>query len=178
MGSSNDDYIYEYENLEIKKNLPFKGKKFNVYYFKEYIVIAIGDDNSSMLQIYDKRFSIFIYYKQKKEKIIGLCGENDNLYIVYEKSKYNKYIAKLDEIDIKLKLKKLINEKLFDLAILYAEKYNFVGKNKANILALYAEDEFNKGKFKESIKLYIKTIDYFEPNKIIFKFKEKINYMF
>ena len=68
MGSSNEDFIYEYENLEIKKNLPFKGKKFNVYYFKEYIVIALGDENSSMLQIYDKRFGIFIYYKQKKKK--------------------------------------------------------------------------------------------------------------
>ena len=173
MGSSNEDFIYEYENLEIKKNLPFKGKKFNVYYFKEYIVIALGDENSSMLQIYDKRFGIFIYYKQKKEKIIGLCGEDNNLYVVYEKSPVNKYIVKLNEIDIKLKLKIFINEKLFDLALLYAEKYDFVGKNKANILALYAEDEFNKGKFKESIRLYIKTIDYFEPNKIIFKFKEK-----
>jgi hypothetical protein len=40
-------------------------------------------------------------------------------------------------------------------------------------LVLYAEDEFNKCKYKESIQLYIKTIGYLDPNKIIFKFKEK-----
>ena len=131
------------------------------------------DAEFSMLQVYDKKFGIFIYYKQRNEKIIGLCGEDNNLYIIYEKSKDNKYIVKLNEIDIKLKLKKFINEKLFGLAILYAEKYKFVGKNISNILILYAEDEFNKGKFKKSIQLYIKTIGYLEPNKIIFKFKEK-----
>ena len=173
MGSSNGDFIYEYENLEIRKNLPFKGKKTNIYYFKEYIVIAMIDSDFSWLQIYDKKFGIFIYYKQRKEKIIGLCGEDNNLYIIYEKCQDNKYIVKLNEIDIKLKLKKFINAKLFGLAILYSEKYKFVGKNVSNILVLYAEDEFNKGKYKESIQLYIKTIGYLDPNKIIVKFKEK-----
>ena len=183
MGSSNDDFIYEYENLEIRKNLPFKGKKMIINYFKEYITIVMVDENSSIIQIYDKKFGIFIYYKQKNDKIIGLCNEDNNLYIIYEKSQYNKYIVKLNEIDIKLKLKKFINEKYFDLAILYAEKYKLYRNNVVNILALYAEDEFNKGKYKESIHFYTKTIGYLEPNKIIFKFKEKsklgylINYL-
>ena len=173
IGSSNDDFIYEYENLEIRKNLPFKGKKINIYYFKEYITIVIIDENSSMIQIYDKKLGIFIYYKQKKEKIIGLCSEDNNLYIIYEKSIKNKYIVKLSEIDFKLKFKKFIKEKFFGLAITYAERYKLYGNNIANILALYAEDEFNKGKYKESIQLYTKTIGYLEPNKIIFKFREK-----
>ena len=173
MGSSSDDFIYEYENLEIRKTLPFKGKKINILYLKEYIAIAIGDENSSFVQIYDKKFGIFIYYKQKKEKIIGMCVEGDNLYIIYEESQDFKYIVKLNEINIKLRLKKIINEKLFNLALSYTEKYKLDEKNIANILFLYAEDEFNKGKFKESIQLYSKTIGFFDPDKIVFKFKEK-----
>ena len=173
MCSSNDDFIYEYENLEMRKNLPFKGKKTNILYFKEYIAIAMGDDNSSFLQVYDKKFGIFVYFKQKKEKIIGLCCEDNNLYIIYEQSKDFKYIIKLREMDTKLKMAKIINKKLFSLALSYTEKYKLDAKNIANILILYADDEFNKGKYKESIHLYTKTIGYLEPNKIVFKFKEK-----
>lgn len=173
MGSANDDFIYEYENLEMRKTLPFKGKKTNLFYFKDYMVIALVDENNSFLQIFDKKYGIFIYYKQRKEKIIGLCGENNELYIVYEKSMDSKFIVKLNEIDIKLKLKKVINEKLFDLAIIMADKCKLDEKNVANILVLYAEDEFNKGKYKESIQLYSKTIGLIQPNKIVFMFKEK-----
>lgn len=36
MGSSNDDFIYEFENLEIRKTLPFKGKKL-MYFILENI---------------------------------------------------------------------------------------------------------------------------------------------
>jgi hypothetical protein len=41
------------------------------------MVIALVDENNSFLQIFDKKYGIFIYYKQRKEKIIGLCGENN-----------------------------------------------------------------------------------------------------
>ena len=173
MGSSNDDFIYEYENLELRKTLPFKGKKMHLFYFKDYMVIAHSDDNSSLLQIFDKKYGIFIYYKQRKEKIIGICGENNELYIIYEKSIDSKYIVKLNEIDIKLKLKKVINAKLFELAIIMTEKCKLDEKNLANILVLYADDEFNKGHYKESINLYAKTIGLIQPNEIVFKFKEK-----
>ena len=79
----------------------------------------------------------------------------------------------MTEIEIKRKIKKIINEKLFSLALAYAENYKLVGNNISNILALYAEDEFIKGKYKNSIDLYTKTIGYLQPDKIIFKFKEK-----
>ena len=173
MGSANDDFIYEYENLEIRKTLPFKGKKINVLYLKDYLVISLIDDNSSLIEIFDKKYGIFIYYKQKKEKIIGITTEYNDLYIIYERAQDSKYIIKLKEIDIKLKLKKLINEKLFDLALMMAEKYQLDESNVKNILILYADSEFNKGKYKESINLYAKTIGYLQPNKIVFLFKEK-----
>ena len=173
MGSSNDDFIYEFENLEIRKTLPFKGKKTNVFYLREYIICAMIDDNFSTLQIYDKKYGIFIYYKQKKEKIIGLCSEDNNFFIIYEKAIDNKYIVKLKEIDVKIKLKKLINKNLFSLAIVMAEKCELDEKSVADIMILYAEDEFNKGKYKESIQLFSKTIGIIEPNKVVFLFKEK-----
>ena len=173
MGSANNDFIYEYENLEIRKTLPFKGKKTNILYLKDYLVIALIDDNSSLIEIFDKKYGIFIYYKHKKEKIIGITTEYNDLYIIYEKAMDSKYIIKLNEIDIKLKLKKLINEKLFDLAFIMAEKYKLDENNVKNILILYADNEFNKGKYKESINLYAKTIGYLQPNKIVFLFKEK-----
>ena len=173
MGSANDDFIYEYENFELRKTLPFKGKKTHLFYFKDCFVIALSDENYSLLQIFDKKYGIFIYYKQRKEKIIGICGENNELYIIYEKSIDSKYIVKLNEIDIKLKLKKVINEKLFELAIIMTEKCKLDEKNLANILILYADDEFNKGHYKESINLYAKTIGLVQPNEIVFKFKEK-----
>ena len=173
MGSSNADFVYEYENLEIRKTLPFKGKKTNIFYFKEYIAIAIGDESNSLFHIFDKKHGIFAYYKEKKEKIIGVTAEDNDIYVIYEKSPDYKYIVKLTEIEIKRKIKKIINEKLFSLALAYAENYKLVGNNISNILALYAEDEFIKGKYKNSIDLYTKTIGYLQPDKIIFKFKEK-----
>ena len=173
MGASNGDFVYEYENLEIRKTLPFKGKKTNIFYFKEYIAIAMGDENYSLFQIFDKKHGIFIYFKEKKEKLIGVCGEDNDIYIIYEKSQEYKYIVKLTEIEIKRKLKKIINQKLFSLSLAYAENNKLVGNNISNILALYAEDEFTKGNYKHSIELYTKTIGYLQSDKIIFKFKEK-----
>ena len=67
MGSSRDDFICEFENLEISKTWFFEGKKTNVYYFKDYILFAVNGENSSSLQVYDKKF-LFLFITIMSEK--------------------------------------------------------------------------------------------------------------
>ena len=179
LGSSNEDTICEYENLEISKTWFFSGKKANVYYFKDYIVFVVVGDNYSSLQIYDKKNSLFIYYKEVKKKIIGLCCGYNNIYVVYEKTPTNKYIVKLTEKTLKEKMQILINKKLFDIAIMYAESFNLDVLTLSNITKTFAEYEYNNENFNSSIQKYIKTIGLYEPSYVINKFNDyiKIEYL-
>lgn len=179
MGSSRDDFICEFENLEISKTWFFEGKKTNVYYFKDYILFAVSSENSSSLQVYDKKVSIFAYYKNVRKKIIGLCYDNNNIYVVYEKSPNYKYILKLTEKDLNEKIKLLINKKFFDTAISYGEIHNLPQISIINFIKAYAEYEYNKGNFNSSIQQYIKTIGNYAPSNVVLKFnsKSKIDYL-
>lgn len=179
MGSSRDDYICEFENLEISKTWLFDGKKTNVYYFKDYILFAVSSENNSSLQVYNKKVSIFAYYKNSKKKIIGLCYDNNNIYVVYEKSPNYKYILKLTEKELNEKIKILINKKFFDIAISYAEIYNLPQITIISFIKEYAEYEYNKGNFNSSIQQYIKTIGNYDPSNIVLKFnsQSKIGYL-
>ena len=62
MGSSNDDFIGEYENLEFSKTWFFDGKKTIVKYFKDYLLFVIFGETESSLQIYDKKYQYFVHY--------------------------------------------------------------------------------------------------------------------
>lgn len=179
MGSSLDDFICEFENLEISKTWFFEGKKTHVYYFKDYILFVVGGENNSSLQIYDKKNSFFIYYKELKKKIIGLCCDNNNIYVVYEKNPNYKYIVKLTEKSLKEKIQLLFNKKYFELAIIYAESYNFDQLTISNISKLYAEHEYNNKNYNSSINQYIKTIGFYDPSYVIQKFNnyKKIDYL-
>ena len=179
MGSANDDFICEFDNLEISKTWFFEGKKTNVYYFKDYILFVISGEKFSSLQIYDKKNSIFIYYKNTRKKIIGLCSENNDIYVFYEKSQDFKYIMKLSEKSLKEKIKILINKNYFDVAVSYAESYNLPQSTIAHFSKIYAENEFKYGNLNTSIQQYIKTIGYYEPSYVIQKFnkKQKINFL-
>ena len=86
LGSANNDFICEFENLEISKTWFFEGKKTNIYYFKDYILFAVSGECFSSLQVYDKLNSIFIYYKNVRKKIFGLCGDNNDIYVFFEKT--------------------------------------------------------------------------------------------
>ena len=179
MGSSRDDFICEFENLEISKTWFFEGKKTNVYYFKDYILFAVSNENTSSLQVYNKKISIFAYYKNSKKKIIGLCNDNNNIYVVYEKSPNYKYIFKLTEKELNEKIKILINKKFFDIAISYAEINNLPQITIINFIKEYAEYEYNKGNYNSSIQQYIKTIGNYDPSNVVLKFnsKSKIDYL-
>ena len=179
MGSANDDFICEFDNLEISKTWFFEGKKNNVYYFKDYILFVVSGDNFSSLQIYDKRNSIFIYYKNARKKIIGLCTENNDIYVFYEKTQNYKYIMKLSEKSLKEKIQILVNKKFFDVAVSYAESYSLEKSTIAYLSKIYAENEFKKDNYNTSIQQYIKTIGFYDPNYVIQKFNNnpKINYL-
>ena len=179
MGSSKDDFICEFENLEISKTWFFEGKKTNVYYFKDYLLFAVSGDRFSSLQVYDKKNSMFIYYKNTKKKIIGLCCDYNDIYIFYEKSQNYKYIMKLSEKSLKEKIQILFNKKFFDIAVTYAESYGLNQTTISNLSKLYAEQEYIKGDFNSSIQQYIKTIGFYEPSNVIQKFnkKSKISYL-
>jgi len=180
MGSSNDDFIGEYDNLEFGKTWFFDGKKTIVQYFNDYIIFVIFGESESSLQIYDKKNQFFVYYEVGPKKIIGVCSDNNNyVYAFYEESPVKKYIGKLKEKKNKDKFDIFFEKKFFDDAQLYAESLGFDKIKISEISLKHAEYEYSKGDFQKSIDEYIKTINFYEPSNVIQKFleKSKLNYL-
>ena len=174
MGSSNDDFIGEYDNLDFGKTWFFDGKKTIVKYFNEYIVFVIFGETESSLQIYDKKNQFFVYYEVGPKKIIGVCSDNNNyLYALYEETPVKKYIAKLKEKKNREKFEIFFEKKFFDDAIFYAESLGFDKSKISEIYLKRADYEYSKGDFAKSIEEYIKTINYYDPSTVIQKFLEK-----
>ena len=180
MGSSMDDFIGEYENLEFGKTWFFDGKKTIVKYYNEYIVFVIFGETESSLQIYDKTNQFFVYYDVGHKKIIGVCSdENNYLYAFYEETPVKKYIAQLREKKTKEKFDIFFEKKFFDDAVIYAENLGFNKQKISEISLKRAEYEYSKGDFRKSIDEYIKTINYYEPSNVIQKYLEqsKLDYL-
>ena len=173
IGSSNDDFIGEYNNLEFGKTWFFEGKKTFVDYFNDYILFVIFGESESYLEIYDRKNQFFVYYHTDKKKIIGICHDNNYIYILYEESLNKKYIIKLKEKNNKDKFETFFAKKFFDDAVLYAENLGFDKKQISEISKKHAEYEYSKGNYEKSIEEYIKTIDYYDPALVIPKFLEK-----
>ena len=174
MGSSNDDFIGEYDNLDFGKTWFFDGKKTIVKYFNEYIVFVIFGETESSLQIYDKKNQFFVYYEVGPKKIIGVCSDNNNyLYALYEETPVKKYIAKLKEKKNREKFEIFFEKKFFDDAIFYAESLGFDKSKISEIYLKRADYEYSKGDFAKSVEEYIKTINYYDPSTVIQKFLEK-----
>ena len=179
MGSANNDFICEFENLEISKTWFFEGKKTNIYYFKDYILFAVSGESFSSLQVYDKLNSIFIYYKNIRKKIIGLCCDKNDIYVFFEKTQNYKYYMKLSEKTLKERIQILLNRKFYDIEVSYAENYILDQSTISYLSKIYAEKEYDKGNFKISVQQYIKTIGFYAPNYVIQKFNSdtKIKYL-
>jgi hypothetical protein len=174
MGSSNDDFIGEYDNLEFSKTWFFDGKKTIVQYFNDYVIFVIYGETESSLQIYDKNNQFYAYYEVGPKKIIGICHDNNNyLYAFYEETPVKKYIAKLKEKKNKDKFEILFEKKFYDDALIYADSLGLDKIRISEISLKHAEYEYSKGDFKKSINEYIKTINYYEPSNVIQKFLEK-----
>ena len=174
MGSSNDDFIGEYENLEFSKTWFFDGKKTIVKYFNDYLLFVIFGETESSLQIYDKNYQYFAYYYVGPKKITGVCFDPDNyIYVFTEESQNKKNIVKLKEKNIQEKFKIFFEKKFYVDAVLLAENCGF-GKDKISEIYLQKADyEYSKGDFASSINEYIKTINYYKPSHVIQKFLEK-----
>ena len=125
IGSSNDDFIGEYNNLEFGKTWFLDGKKTYVDYFNDYILFAILGESESILEIYDRNNQFFVYYQADKKKILGVCHDNNNIYVLYEESLNKKYIVQLKEKNNKDKFETFFSKKFYDEAVLYAENLGF-----------------------------------------------------
>ena len=174
MGSSNDDFIGEFENLEFSKTWFFDGKKTIVKYFNDYLLFVIFGETESSLQIYDKKYQYFVYYYVGPKKITGVCFDPDNfIYVFIEEAQNKKRIVKLKEKSNQEKFQIFFEKKFFIDAVLFAENCRFEKNKISEIYLKKAEYEYSKGDFSNSIEEYIKTINYYKPSYVIQKFLDK-----
>ena len=174
LASSNNDFIIEYENLEFGKTWFFEGNKNCVKYFKDhYFIFVVHTEKMSEIHIYDKINKFFISYISENKKIIGICCDNEYIYILYEDNNSKKSIIKLKEKENKDKFEIFYSKNQYETALVYAENSGFEKEKISEIRKKYAEYEYSKGDFDKAILQYIKTINYLEPSLVIQKFLEK-----
>ena len=177
LASSNNDFIIEYENLEFGKTWFFEGNKQCVKYFKNnYFIFVVQKEKSNEIQIYDKLNKFFVYYITDIKKILGICCDNEFIYILYENNEDNKIkknIVKLKEKENKDKFQIFYSKNQYETALSYAENSKLDISKISEIQRKYAEYEYSKGDFENSINQYIKTINHLEPSLVIQKFLEK-----
>ena len=173
IASSNDNYILEFKNLALENSWYFEGNKIFAKYFKDYILFIIYDYKCSIIQIYDKANNFLLFNYNTKNKIISVCCNSNYIYIFFEENQNLKYIIKLKEKENKKKFEIFYSKNQYDIAREYAERINSGPSKIAEISRRYAEYEYSKGEYEQSIKQYIKTINYLEPNCVIQKFLEK-----
>ena len=179
IGSSNDNLIGEYNNLEFGKTWFFDGQKAYVNYFNDYLLFVVFGQSESFLEIYDRKNQFFVYYKVDKKKIIGICHDSKYIYVLCEEAFNNKSVITLKEKNDKEKFETFYSKKFFDDAVLYAQNLGLGKKAISDISKKHAEYEYNKGNYEKAIEEYIKTINYYEPSIIIQKFmdKSKLNFL-
>ena len=174
LASSNNDFIIEYENLEFGKTWFFEGNKDCIKYFKDnYFIFVVHTEKTSEIQIYDKINKFFICYITDNKKIIGICCDNEYIYILYEGNDTRKNIIKLKEKENKDKFEIFYSKNLFETALTYAENLGFDKEKVSEITRKYAEYEYSKGDFDNAVIQYIKTINYLDPSLVIQNFLEK-----
>ena len=174
LASSNNDFIIEYENLEFGKTWFFEGNKLCLKYFKNnYFIFVINGEKASEIQIYDKLNKFFVCNIADPKKILGICCNEEFIYILYENTEGKKTILKLKEKENKDKFAIFYSKNQFETAYSYAENAGFDKQKLSEITKKYAEFEYSKGDYENSINQYIKTINYLDPSLVIQKFLEK-----
>ena len=174
LASSNNDFIIEYENLEFGKTWFFEGNKLCLKYFKNnYFIFVINGEKNSEIQIYDKLNKFFVCNITDPKKILGVCCNDEFIYILYENNNNRKTIIKLKEKENKDKFAIFYSKNQYETAYSYAENSGFDKEKLSEITKRYAEFEYSKGDYENSINQYIKTINYLDPSLVIQKFLEK-----
>ena len=174
LASSNNDFIIEYENLEFGKTWFFEGNKNCIKYFKDnYFIFVVHTEKMSEVHIYDKINKFFIGYIIDNKKIIGICHDNEYIYVLYEENNSKKNIIKLKEKDNKDKFEIFYSKNQYETALTYAENSGLEKSKISEIIKKYAEYEYSKGDFDNAVIQYIKTINYLEPSLVIQNFLEK-----
>ena len=139
LASSNNDFIIEYENLEFGKTWFFGGNKSCLKYFKNnYFFFVLNGNKKSEIQIYDKLNKFFICTIEEPKNIIGICCDNDFIYILYGNDGEKKTIKKLKEKENKDKFEIFYKERQYEIALSYAEKSGFDSKKLSEIIKKYA----------------------------------------
>ena len=174
LASSNNDFIIEYENLEFGKTWFFEGNKNCIKYFKDnYFIFVLHTEKMSEIQIYDKINKFFICHISDNKKIIGICCDNEYIYVLYEDNNSRKNILKLKEKENKDKFEIFYSKHQFETALSYAENLGLEKEKISEITKKYAEYEYYKGDFDKAVIQYIKTINYLDPSQVIQNFLEK-----
>ena len=173
-----EDYNFNNGNYERQNKKNFERPIRFIQYFKRYYIFVLYEDNKEILCIYDpnpKTISFATFddsFKQKEQKdILFVTSNEERIYILHTDEKSNKLIC-LKEYSNRKKFDKFYEKQFYDFAYDYGKEIGLDKYQLSEIAKAHAEFLYKKGDFENSIKQYILTINYLDPNYVIKKFLE------
>ncbi|XP_060553204.1 vacuolar protein sorting-associated protein 11 homolog [Ruditapes philippinarum] len=175
-----DDALYFYQPDGKGPCLAFEGEKFQLHWFRGYLVI-VGKESKSfpkvpmirsghnmdmhIVTVYDIQ-NKFIAYTAPYPDVIDVVSEWGSLYIIAGDRK----VYQLQEKDTQTKLEMLFNKKNYTLAISLAKSQQYDQDGLIDIFTQYGDHLYKKGDHDGAIDQYIKTIGKLEASYVIRKF--------
>lgn len=175
-----DDALYFYQPDGRGPCLAFEGEKFQLHWFRSYLVI-VGRDSKpfpkvpiirggqnldmQIVTVYDIQ-NKFIAYSAPYPDVIDIVSEWGSLYVLAGDRK----LYQLQEKDTQTKLEMLFNKKNYTLAISLAKSQQYDQDGLIDIFTQYGDHLYKKGDHDGAIDQYIKTIGKLEASYVIRKF--------
>ncbi|KAH3841675.1 vacuolar protein sorting-associated protein 11 homolog [Dreissena polymorpha] len=175
-----DDALYFYQPDGRGPCLAFEGEKFQLHWFRNYLVI-VGKDakqfpkapiiragqpiEQHMVTVYDIQ-NKFIAYSAPYPEVIDIISEWGSLYILTGDRK----LFLLLEKDTQTKLEMLFKKNNYTLAISLAKSQQYDQEGLVDIFTQYGDHLYFKGDHDGAIDQYIKTIGKLEASYVIRKF--------
>ncbi|WAR00818.1 VPS11-like protein [Mya arenaria] len=161
--------------------LAFEGEKFQLHWFRNYLV-TVGKDTKSfakapiisrggqnvdmhVVTVYDIQ-NKFIAYSAPYPDVIDILSEWGSLYIIAGDRK----LYQLQEKDTQTKLEMLFKKNNYTLAISLAKSQQYDQDGLIDIFTQYGDHLYDKGDHDGAIDQYIKTIGKLEASYVIRKF--------
>ncbi|XP_040575131.1 vacuolar protein sorting-associated protein 11 homolog [Lepeophtheirus salmonis] len=160
------DAVYCYNAECCTHCYAFEGEKSNLYWFRNYLVIASSSegDKDVVISIFDVQ-NKFIAYSGEVPKVSALLSEWGNLYVLSENKLYV-----LIEKDTQTKLDILFKKNFYDIAIKIAKNQRYDADGLVDIFRQYGDHLYVKGDYSGAIDNYCKTIGQLEPSYVIRRF--------
>ncbi|XP_052796081.1 vacuolar protein sorting-associated protein 11 homolog [Mya arenaria] len=176
-----DDAVYFYQPDGRGPCLAFEGEKFQLHWFRNYLV-TVGKDTKSfakapiisrggqnvdmhVVTVYDIQ-NKFIAYSAPYPDVIDILSEWGSLYIIAGDRK----LYQLQEKDTQTKLEMLFKKNNYTLAISLAKSQQYDQDGLIDIFTQYGDHLYDKGDHDGAIDQYIKTIGKLEASYVIRKF--------